>query len=221
MSSPEDLAAPPGEGPGAQGELPEPLYPGDTGELPEEARRVLVQLLAGPSLDARRHSRLWPALLRHQAIIRSRLAELFLELVLDADHRVAFTRQADTAELEAPRLLRSSPLTFLESVLLLYLRQLLAEAETQARRAVVSEAEMVEQMRLFERSQSTDRAGFERRVRAAIEKVKRNSLISPIRGSEGRYEIAPTLKLLFSAEEVAALARRYARYREQRAGEGG
>lgn len=186
------------------------LYEGDTGTLPEEARRVLVQLLAGPALDARRHSRLWPALLRHQEVIRSRLADLFLELVLDADLQVAFLRQADTGELDAPILLRRTRLTFLESVLLLYLRQLLAQADVRGERAVVSEAEMLEQMQLYERSASTDRAGFERRVNAAIEKVKRNSLLSAIRGSEGRYEIAPTLKLLFSAEEVTALARRYA-----------
>lgn len=186
------------------------LYEGDTGTLPEEARRVLVQLLAGPALDARRHSRLWPALLRHQEVVRSRLADLFLELVLDADLQVAFLRQADTGDLDAPILLRRTRLTFLESVLLLYLRQLLAQADVRGERAVVSEAEMLEQMQLYERTASTDRAGFEKRVNAAIEKVKRNSLLSAIRGSEGRYEIAPTLKLLFSAEEVTALARRYA-----------
>jgi hypothetical protein len=105
------------------------LYPGDTGLLPEMARRALVQLLSGPSLEQRRHSRLWPALLQYQAPIRSRLADLFLELILDAERGVAFTRQADTGELETPILLRRSPLTFLDSVLLLYLRQVLVEAD--------------------------------------------------------------------------------------------
>lgn len=185
------------------------LYPGDLGELPEAARRVLVQLLIGPALDARRHSRLWPALLRYENAIRSRLADLFLELVLDPDMQVAFVRQADTGELDAPILLRRTRLTFLESVLLLYLRQLLAEADVRGERAVVSEQEMIEQMGLYERSLNTDRSGFERRVASAIEKVKKNSLLSAVRGSEGRYEISPTLKLLFSAEEVAQLARRY------------
>lgn len=40
------------------------LYPGDSGELSLDARRVLVQLLAGPSLEGRRHSKLWPVLIR-------------------------------------------------------------------------------------------------------------------------------------------------------------
>jgi len=57
------------------------LYHGDSGELSLDARRVLVQLLAGPSLDGQRHSKLWPVLIRDEMAIRSRLSELFLQLV--------------------------------------------------------------------------------------------------------------------------------------------
>lgn len=188
------------------------LYPGDTGRLPLEARRVFVQLLAGPSVDRKRHSNLWPALLQHQDVIRSRLSELFLELVMDADLEVAFTRRADTGDLDAPILLRRAPLTFIQSVLMLYLRQLITEAAARGERAVVSGEEMLEQMRLYEHSDNSDPAGFEKRVRTAIDKVKDNSIISPIRGSEDRYEISPTLKLLFSAEEISALKRQYEKF---------
>ena len=104
-------------------------YLGDTGRLPLDARRALCQLLIGPSIDQLRHAKLWPALIRSEAAIRSSLADLFLELVLDRDSGVAFTRQADTEDVDAPVLLRTSPLTFIDSVLLLYLRQQLAEAE--------------------------------------------------------------------------------------------
>ena len=119
-------------------------------------------------------------------------------------------RQADTGELETPVLLRRTPLTFLESVLLLHLRRLLADAELRGERAVVSLDEMMDHMRLYERNLNTDQAGFERRAKNAIEKVKKNNIISAIRGSENRFEISPTLRLLFSAEEVAGLARIYA-----------
>ena len=102
-------------------------YLGDTGRLPLDARRALCQLLIGPSIDQLRHAKLWPALIRSEAAIRSSLADLFLELVLDRDSGVAFTRQADTEDVDAPVLLRTSPLTFIDSVLLLYLRQQLAE----------------------------------------------------------------------------------------------
>ncbi len=185
------------------------LFPGDRGQLPMDARRVLVQLLSGPSLDAKRHTKLWPVLSRHEELIRSRLADLFLELVLDRDMQVAFTRQADTGDLETPTLLRRTNLTFIDSVLMLYLRQQLTEAETQGLRAVVSAMDMREQLGLYEQSINTDRAGFEKRVNAAIEKAKKNSILSRIRDSDERYEVAPTLKLLFSAEQIGSLIRQY------------
>lgn len=185
------------------------LFPGDTGSLPFDARRVLCQLLVGPSLDAERHGLLWPVLLREETAIRARLAELFLELVLDRDLRVAFVRQADTGEMETPTLLRSSPLTFIDSVLLLNLRQRLAEASAQGQRAVVDADELQAQLAVYEPPQGTDRAGFTKKLNAAIEKMKKNNVLQSIRGSEGRYEVSPTLKLLFSAEEVQALGAVY------------
>lgn len=190
------------------------LFPGDGGRLPLEARRALCQLLAGPSVDAERHGRLWPALLRSEAAIRSMLSELFLELVLDREAGIAFTRQADTGELEAPVLLRSSPLTFIDSVLLLHLRQQLAEADVRGVRAVVEEAGLVEALSVYEKNLSTDRAGFMRRVAAAVVKMKENHILTRLRGEQERYEVSPALKLLFSAEDVAALAQVYRQLRE-------
>jgi hypothetical protein len=185
------------------------LYRGDSGELSFDSRRALVQLLAGPSLDAERHPKLWPVLIRDEPVIRSRLSELFLQLVIDHDLRVAFTRQAETGELEGPRLLRKSNLTFIDSILLLHLRQRLVQAESQGDRAVISPDEIVEALRVYEQSGSTDRAGFEKRVHASIEKIKKNSILRKIRSSDDRYEVSPTLKLLFSAEEIQSLTQIY------------
>ncbi len=77
-------------------------------------------------------------------MIRRRLAELFLELVIDRDVQVAFTRQADTGDLEVPLLLRRAQLTFIDSILLLHLRQRLTQADSQGDRAVVSTDEIME-----------------------------------------------------------------------------
>jgi hypothetical protein len=185
------------------------LFEGDCGNLPLDARRALCQLLTGPSVDAGRHSQLWPALLRHETALRSRLCDLFLELVIDRDAGVAFTRQADTGELETPVLLRSSPLTFIESVLLLHLRQQLAEADAHGHRAVVEESVLMDALSVYEKSASTDRAGFAKKVASAITKMKDSHVLDKLRGSEDRYEVSPALKLLFSAEDVQALAQAY------------
>lgn len=196
------------------------LYEGDTGTLPLDARRALCQLLSGPSVDAARHSHLWPALLRHEALLRSRLCDLFLELVVDREAGVAFTRQAEAGELETPVLLRSAPLTFIDSVLLLYLRQQLAEADAQGHRAVVEESVMIDAMSVYEKNFSTDRAGFAKKIAASIAKMRESHVLEKLRSSEDRYEVSPALKLLFSAEHVQALAQVYRDLRESSEEEG-
>jgi hypothetical protein len=206
MSSPEQVPAVAAEESGAGA-----LFSGDTGALPLDTRRVLAQLLAGPSLDGRRHSKLWGVLVRDEAAVRSRLSELFLELVMDSDLQVAFTRRAEVGELDAPVLLRSTPLTFLDSVLILFLRSRLTEADVQGERAVVAAEEMVEHLSVFERVVNTDRSGFKRRVQNSIDKMKERSILAKIRSTEDRFEISPTLKLLFSADEISALSQLYQR----------
>jgi hypothetical protein len=152
---------------------------------------------------------LWQILLRDEALIRSRLSELFLDLVLDREIQVAFTRQADTGETEVPILLRRAQLTFLDSVLLLYLRQQLTQATAQGERAVVAVSDVVEHLRLYEKSANTDRSGFSKRVQASIEKMKKHYILRKIRATEERFEISLTLKLLFSAEEIQMLTHFY------------
>ena len=185
------------------------LFEGDTGVLPLEVRRALCQLLAGPSIDAARHAALWPVLLRYETTLRSQLCELFLELVVDRESGVAFVRQAETGELDTPVLLRSSPLTFIDTVLLLHLRQQLLEGEAQGRRTAVEESALVDALSVYEKNFSTDRAGFAKRVAAAIGKMRESHVLERLRGSEDRYEVSPTLKLLFSAEDVQTLTQVY------------
>lgn len=182
---------------------------GDTGSLPIDTRRVLVQLLLGPSVDARRQTKLWPVLLRDESIVRSRLHDLFLEVVIDHEQQVAFTRQVTSEELEVPILLRKASLTFLETALLLFLRQRLTQADAQGERAVVSLADMQEHLGVFERDSNPDHAKFGRQVVNAVDKAKKLSLLQRIRSSDERYEVSPTLKLLFSAEEIQQLTRTY------------
>ncbi len=204
-------AAPADAAPADAAPAPTALFSGDSGELPLDTRRALVQLLSGPSLDGRRHPKLWPVLLRDEDVVKRRLAELFLELVIDHDMQVAFTRQADTGDLEVPLLLRRAQLTFIDSVLVLYLRQRLTQADSHGERAVVALDEMVDNLTLYEKAASTDRAGFAKRVHASVEKIKKHNILQKIRASEDRFEISPTLKLLFSAEEITTLTALYQR----------
>jgi hypothetical protein len=182
------------------------LFAGDHGTMPFDARLALCKLLSGPFIDG--DSPHWPAVLRDEALLRSRLADVFLDLILDRDRRVAFTRQADTGELTAPVLLRSAPLTFIESVLLLHLREALIDAETRNERAVVDEADLLDHLELFANA-GGDRVGAHKRIGAGIDKMRKNNILQSIRGTDNRYEISPALRLLFTANDVEALGKAY------------
>lgn len=193
-------------GPGAAGSE---LFANDRGTLNVETRRALVQLLLGPSVDGRRQPKLWQVLLRDEALLRQHLHNLFLELIVDHDQAVAFTRQVVAENIDAPILLRRASLTFLESALVVFLRQKLTQADAQGERAVLSKAEMFEHLMVYERDRNVDHARFERQMDNAVEKAKKLSLLHKIRGGEDRFEVSPTLKLLFPAEDIAALAQTY------------
>lgn len=190
-------------------ERPNVLFAGDTGDLPLDTRRALMQLLAGPFVSGKKHSKLWAALLRDERIIKSRLSELFLDIIIDRDQQVAFVKQFDSQGVEVPTLLRRSQLTFIDSTLILHLRRRLTTADAHGERAVVSESEIIDHLSVYERAASTDRAGFIKRIKASIEKCKKNNILQLIRGTKDRFEISPTLKLLFSAEEIISLTKLY------------
>lgn len=184
-----------------------PLFPEDQGSLAYDARLALCKLLTGPCIDP--ESPLWASLLRDEAEVRSRLAEVFLDLVIDRERKVAFTRPAETGELDVPVLQRSTPLSYLESVLLLHLRQVLVEADTRGERAVVEESELLEVLGVYAPGAGADQVLATKRMSAAIDKMRKNTILQGIRGDDRRFEVSPTLRLLFPAEEVAALAGAY------------
>jgi len=184
-----------------------PLYPEDHGSLAFDSRLALCKLLSGPCVDP--DSPLWTALLRDEAVVRSRLSEVFMELVIDRERKVAFTRPAETGDMDVPVLQRSTPLSYLESVLLLHLRQVLVDADTRGERAVVEEADLLETLAIYATGTGVDQVLATKRMNAAIDKMRKNTILQGIRGEDRRFEVSPTLRLLFPAEEVAALSAAY------------
>lgn len=188
----QDSAAP-------EGRSPQPA------RLVEDSRRVLVVLLQGPFLDGRKDPERWGQLLRDRAALETRLADLYLELVVDDDAQVAFVRQSDE-DPDAPKLLRRlSSLNRLDSVLLLVLRQHMLTQSARGQRAVVSRRELEQSLAAYRRSDSTDEAGFAREVRASIEKLRRHQLLDE---QGDAFEISPVLRLMITpdvAREFTAL----------------
>ena len=176
------------------------------GSLVDDSRRVLVALLQGPFLDGRKDHARYAQLLRDRSAIEQRLADLFLELVVDDDAQVAFVRQSED-DADAPKLLRRlTGMNRLDSVLLLVLRQMLLTQSSRGQRAVVSEREIEQALAAYRRTASTDEAGFAKEIRASIAKLQRAGLLDEQGDS---YEVSPVLRLMIDPDTAREFIRLY------------
>ncbi|WP_227589819.1 DUF4194 domain-containing protein [Demequina pelophila] len=178
------------------------LWPGDTGALVDGSRRALLSLVRGPYLSRDREPANWAALLADEPAIRSRLHDLFLDLVLDPDAEVAFVRSVAGEGNDAPVAVRSEALTYLDTVMLLALRQRLIHDEGQGR-VIVGQDELYEELQVF-RSADRDEADFTKRLNSSWGKML-NKLRVLHTVEEGRAEISPVVRLLVDADRVREL----------------
>lgn len=188
------------------------LFPGDTGRLADASRRALLELIRGPYLSADQNPAVWSALRSDEMEIRSRLHDLFLDLIVDADAGFAFVRNvADVEAAGLPRTIRSAPLTFLDTAMLLVLRQLLLAAHGE-RRVIVGREEVFEQLTVY-RTAERDERDFEKRMNASWLKMRNTLRVVHATGraeNEDRVELSPVLRLIVDAEQVKAIRDEYA-----------
>ncbi len=176
--------------------------PDDPSDLDGATRRLLLKLLNGPYVRAEEHSNLWAALELNETTVRMRLADLYLQLVLDRDAGVAFVR--NLAVEDAPKVVRRQSLTLLDTVLVLYLRRLLLANQGSTARVFVGRDEIEDHLRGFLRNDTTDKKAQEAKVGRSIAKMTDNSILLKAEVDD-RWEISPVLRLVFGADEVAAV----------------
>lgn len=187
------------------------LWPGDPGTLPAAARRALATLVRGPHLSAADDDETWRDLLTHLDVVRGRLADMYLDVVVDHDEQIAFVRDAAAAP-DAPPVVRELPLTFLDTVLLLHLRTRLLESPGQE--VVVELDDVVEHLHPFRRRSGTGASGYAGGFDASIASGWDRLVEAGVLRSAGpgrRCTVSPVLRTLFGADEIQAVQAEYTR----------
>lgn len=183
---------------------PDAMWDGDLGTLRESSRRALLEVLKGPYLSGRRRPQLWAALIADERAIRSRLHDLFLDLVIDRQDEFAFTRKIRVAEIDAPSALRAESLTLVDSIMLLTLRQLLLAAVGESR-VIVGKDEVFERLLVY---RTGDAQTYQRTLNAAWGRMmNRFRVIHAV--DEDRAEISPVVKFIVDHELATALREEY------------
>ena len=195
------------------------LWEGDTGTLTFGSRKALVQLLKGPMVNALQHVEVWRAITTDQDALNAVLNNLFLELVLDEDAGVAFTRPANGGQdvlvgnnkTEAmPKVLRTETLSHFDTLIILILRQELTMAPP-GERVIVDREEIREQVLLYRVDEERDEAKLAKRFDAAFRRIVDYSLAKKTETPE-RFEVSPALRQIFDADTVAGVRAEYEKF---------
>ncbi|AXH34846.1 DUF4194 domain-containing protein [Humibacter sp. BT305] len=190
-----------------------PLWTGDRGSLHDSSRRALLELLKGPYLSGARRPQLWAALIADEEAIRGRLHDLFLDLVVDPVDEFAFTRKVRTAERDVPSALRTESLTFIDTAMLLVLRQLLLASPGQPR-VIVGQDEVFERLGPY---RDGDESTYVRNLNGAWTRMKnRLRVIHPV--GDDRAEISPVVKFIIDDDQIRMLTDVYERIAAGRSG---
>ena len=191
------------------------LWPGDAGTLPLDARTALLRLVRGPYISEEADPALWQALLNYAEDIRSRLADLFLELCLDAEAGVAFAKNVSAEDKSFPKAATSYTMTLIDTIMVLLLRRELQTAG--ASRVFIGKTELFAQMGQYRAIAKTDQAAYLKKLEGSWTRLSDRRLLMKS-DVEGRFEISPVLKLVFGAEEAAAILQEYQELKQQLAG---
>ncbi|KRE96319.1 hypothetical protein ASG76_04645 [Nocardioides sp. Soil774] len=182
------------------------LWEGDEGGLEHAQRHALVTLLKQRFISARTHPRDWRVLVEHERVIRGRLNDLFLDLLLDRSREVAWKRQA-TSETGSrfPTLLYDAAWTREETLVLVHLRdRLRAGLAGGDSRVYVDRDDVVDYIESFRPAHATDEAGDEKRARNAVTSIVKAGLLIGAPGDE-RYEISEAVEPLLPLELLQEL----------------
>lgn len=157
-------------------------------------------LLRGPVYEDD-STRTWNALLDNEAAVRDYFAVIGQRVVLDQVERYAFLRRNDDADDAISPLVRKHVLSHHVTVLLVVLRDRLAaaDADTDSPRAVVTQADLVDQLRLYYPD-----GALEDRVISDIGRAENLGYLRKLKGPQVTYEIRRILKAVVTAEWLAA-----------------
>lgn len=189
------------------------LYDGDTGTLTGPQRRALAELIRGPYVSSIKTPEVFQTVSGSREVLAQQLDNLFLTLIVDDDAGVAYTKAWEVDVPDKRAMLRKTSLTFMDTVIILHLRrELVSTSPTE--RTIVNEDEVFEATMPYQGKSTTDKSNPRKQFTASWNKMKRNSIVIDT-PTEGRYEVSPVLRIIFSGEEIAAITESFRTLLEQ------
>ncbi|KAA0978927.1 DUF4194 domain-containing protein [Paeniglutamicibacter gangotriensis] len=170
------------------------LFAGDTGSFELPLRQLLVRLLRGPYLDGVAEPRLWQLVLDRRAEISAYVAEIFLELEVDANRKIALLSPVDLEAAHTTAIAPRRALKREETLLALRLRLLLERHAGSGTDAVISREAAREILLEHRTPGDTDDKKLEENTDAALTRLLNLKLILPTELTD-EYKVSGALAL--------------------------
>jgi hypothetical protein len=191
------------------------VFDTDTGLLTAEQRYALVCLLADRYVSPDTNLKAWRVIVRDQELLRSRLNELFLELVIDKVREVARKAQIPNEDgiIDGYRtLLRSATRSLEETFLLAHARMRYHRGVQRGELRVMADRdELVSDLMRYIKVDAGNQSAPKKRAARAVDTLVTERVL--IDRGEDRYEIHPVVETLISTTAVRNLVDHF---REQR-----
>lgn len=185
----------------------------------EEFGLPAVYLLKG--VLYRQQEEAWNLLLRYRARLQEYFAVLGLELLVEEGEGYAYLRQHNQEETETdkfPRLMSRRRLSYPITLLIVLLRKRLLEfeAEGSEARLVLSQADIIEMMRIYWKEQDTNERKREDLLQQHIKKLTTYGFLNPLKAEKDRYEVNTILKAYVPIEKLNEILKRLKNYAAER-----
>lgn len=160
---------------------------------------ALATLLQGP-VYSEDSPAVWASVNSLGSQLRDHLNALGMRLVVDATEQYAYLRADDELPDGMPRLVRRHSLSYSTTVLLILLRQQLtgAEADADTQRLIVTTEQIVEMMRLYHPSGTSDE-----KIATDITRLAELGYLKRMRSTEDTWEVRRIIKAIVTADWIS------------------
>lgn len=192
-----------------------------SGRLPPEARRALVELMRQGVVMAESRRLVFDALCAHRALITDHLADMYLRVLIDEPAGIALLLNThpeesdDTDDEDAPALISRRTLTLYDTLLLIVLRKHFLDREAAGEVRVRIDLEQIQALMMPFLPLTASSASDRKRLNGAVDSMKRRKILNAARGEEDRVEISPVIRYVVNAEMLEYLLREYQRLAEE------
>ena len=194
-------------------------FDGDTGQLTTEQRYAYVCLLADRYVAADTNVKAWRVIVRDHELLRSRLHELYLDLVIDTEREVARKEQIpnDDGLIDGHRtLLRSATRSLEETFLLAHTRMRFHRGKQRGdRRVLVDRDELIADLMRYIKVDAGNQSAPKKRASKAVDVLITERIL--IDRGEERYEIHPVVETLMPVTAVRNLVDHFREHRRNNA----